>query len=49
MIWRQRRSPAYRLMVVMSARDRELVGVDSYLKAKKIWAYPQAYREALSC
>ncbi len=39
---------AYRLMV-MSARDRELVGVDSYLKVRalliEIWAYPQAYRE----
>ncbi|EKN8671758.1 cytoplasmic protein, partial [Salmonella enterica] len=38
---------AYRLMV-MSARDRELVGVDSYLKVRalltEIWAYPQAYR-----
>lgn len=39
---------AYRLMV-MSARDRELVGVDSYLKVRalliEIWAYPQVYRE----
>ncbi|ECG8588588.1 cytoplasmic protein [Salmonella enterica subsp. salamae] len=39
---------AYRLMV-MSARDRELVGVDSYLKVRalliEIWAYPQSYRE----
>lgn len=41
---------AYRLMV-MSARDRELVGVDSYLKVRalltEIWAYPQAYRESI--
>lgn len=39
---------AYRLMV-MSARDCELVGVDSYLKVRtlliEIWAYPQTYRE----
>ncbi|EAN3150685.1 helix-turn-helix domain-containing protein [Salmonella enterica subsp. houtenae serovar 48:z4,z32:-] len=39
---------AYRLMV-MSARDRELVGVDSYLKVRtlliEIWTYPQTYRE----
>ncbi|EHC83813.1 Putative cytoplasmic protein [Salmonella enterica subsp. enterica serovar Montevideo str. S5-403] len=45
---------AYRLMVMsahMSARDRELVGVDSYLKVRalltEIWAYPQAYRESI--
>lgn len=41
---------AYRLMV-MSARDRELVGVDSYLKVRalltEIWAYPQDYRESI--
>ncbi|HAG0015969.1 TPA: helix-turn-helix domain-containing protein [Salmonella enterica] len=41
---------AYRLMV-MSARDRELVVVDSYLKVRalltEIWAYPQAYRESI--
>lgn len=42
---------AYRLMV-MCARDRELVGVDSYLKVRalliEVWAYPEAYRESIN-
>lgn len=42
---------AYRLMV-MCVRDRELVGVDSYLKVRalliEIWAYPDEYRQSIN-
>ncbi|MGE6981543.1 winged helix-turn-helix transcriptional regulator [Kluyvera intermedia] len=42
---------AYRLMV-MCVRDRELVGVDSYLKVRalliEIWAYPDDYRQSIN-
>lgn len=42
---------AYRLMV-MCVRDRELVGVDSYLKVRalliELWAYPEEYRESIN-
>lgn len=42
---------AFRLMV-MCARDRELVGVDSYLKVRalliEVWAYPQGYRKNIN-
>ncbi|MFV0264870.1 MAG: helix-turn-helix domain-containing protein [Kluyvera sp.] len=42
---------AYRLMV-MYARDRELVGVDSYLKVRalliELWAYPEDYRKGIN-
>ena len=42
---------AYCLMV-MSVRDRELVGVDSYFKVRslliEIWAYPEEYRQSIN-
>lgn len=42
---------AYRLMV-MSVRDRELVGVDSYLKVRalliELWAYASEYRQSIN-
>lgn len=42
---------AYRLMV-MSVRDRELVGVDSYLKVRtlliEIWSYSEEYRRSIN-
>lgn len=42
---------AFRLMV-MYARDRELVGVDSYLKVRalliELWAYPEDYRKEVN-
>lgn len=42
---------AYRLMV-MSVRDRELVGVDSYLKMRalliELWAYASEYRQSIN-
>jgi CRP-like cAMP-binding protein len=42
---------AYRLMV-MNVRDRELVGVDSYLKVRalliEIWAYADEYRQSIN-
>ena len=41
----------YRLMV-MSVRDRELVGVDSYLKVRalliELWAYASEYRQSIN-
>lgn len=42
---------AYRLMV-MNVRDRELVGVDSYLKVRslliELWAYASEYRQSIN-
>ncbi|HCI6434499.1 helix-turn-helix domain-containing protein [Klebsiella quasipneumoniae] len=42
---------AYRLMI-MNARDRELVGVDAYLKVRalliEIWAYNEEYRQGIN-
>lgn len=42
---------AYHLMILF-ARDRELVGVDSYYKVRslliEIWAYPEAYRRSIN-
>ncbi|WP_312951732.1 helix-turn-helix domain-containing protein [Superficieibacter sp.] len=41
----------HRLMI-MSAREQELVGVDSYIKVKaqliEVWAYPEAYRKRIN-
>lgn len=42
---------AHRL-IVMSAREQELVGVDSYLKVRslllELWTYPEAYRQGIN-